>query len=240
MHLTTTAAPANNQTRTAAMYSYISQFFGGTLDPTWPHAVLIAGSIVGGALVGLGVILEAPKIFSVPVAAVFVGVVIEAACTLALFGFDEGISGAQQSKIIALETRIAPRVLTTAQCQGIVDSLGPFAGKKVRVTTYVADGEGSTLGQMIEVCLIAAKMDVQSALASLLPWNGFFAGIAVSGADKELVETLRSALATKGNLSVLPITGAFPGNEYRGPSSPEALPAMIVVGVKPAEKPKFE
>ena len=47
---------------------------------------------MGGALVGLGVILEAPKIFSIPVAAVFVGIVLEAACTLLLFGFDEGIS----------------------------------------------------------------------------------------------------------------------------------------------------
>jgi hypothetical protein len=68
------------------MCSYISQFFEGGLDPTWPHIVLIAGTIIGGALVGLGVILEASKIFSLPVAAVFVGVVIEAACTLLLFG----------------------------------------------------------------------------------------------------------------------------------------------------------
>jgi hypothetical protein len=90
----------------------MSQFFGGTLNPTWPHAILIAGTIIGGVFVGLGVILEAPKILSIPVAAVFVGVVIEAACTLLLFGFDEGISSAQQSKIIALETRIAPRGLS--------------------------------------------------------------------------------------------------------------------------------
>jgi hypothetical protein len=81
------------------MYSYMSQFFGGELDPTWPHAILILGCIVGGALVGLGVILEAPKILSIPVAAVFVGVVIEAVCTLLLFGFDEGISTKQQSQL---------------------------------------------------------------------------------------------------------------------------------------------
>lgn len=82
------------------MYSYTSQFFGGELDPTWPHIILIVGCIVGGALVGLGVILEAPKILSIPVAAVFVGVVIEAVCTLLLFGFDEGISTKQQSQLV--------------------------------------------------------------------------------------------------------------------------------------------
>jgi hypothetical protein len=88
----------------AAMYSYITQFFSGTLDPFWPHAALIAGSIIGGALVGLGIILEAPKILSLPVAAVVVGVVIEAACTLLLFGFDEGTSDAQQRTIGQLLT----------------------------------------------------------------------------------------------------------------------------------------
>jgi hypothetical protein len=88
------------------MYSYMSQFFGGVLDPTWPHAVLIAGSIIGGALVGLGVILEAPKILSIPVAAVVIGVIIEAACTLLLFGFDEGISSRQQASIVGQQISI--------------------------------------------------------------------------------------------------------------------------------------
>lgn len=87
------------------MYSYISQFFGGALDPAWPHIVLITGTVVGGALVGLGVVLEAPKILSIPVAAVIVGVVIEAACTLLLFGFDEGISTSQQSQIAVATDR---------------------------------------------------------------------------------------------------------------------------------------
>jgi hypothetical protein len=91
------------------MYSYMSQFFGGALDPTWPHAILIAGTIIGGALVGLGVILEAPKIVSIPVAAVFIGVVIEAACTLLLFGFDEGITRSQQATIAAQQREIRGR-----------------------------------------------------------------------------------------------------------------------------------
>lgn len=83
------------------MYSYISQFFSGGLDPTWPHIVLLATAILGGALVGLGVILEAPKILSVPVACVVLGVVMEAVATLLLFAFDEGISNRQNAAIIA-------------------------------------------------------------------------------------------------------------------------------------------
>jgi hypothetical protein len=111
------------------MYSYASQFFGGSLDPTWPHVILIAGSIVGGALVGLGVILEAPKIFSVPVAAVFIGVIIEAACTLLLFGFDEGISQSQQNRIASLDQQLLqirfPRSLNFEKFKAGIDGIPP-------------------------------------------------------------------------------------------------------------------
>jgi len=119
----------------------MSQFFGGALDPTWPHFILIAGTILGGALVGLGVILEAPKILSLPVAAVFVGIVIEAACTLSLFGFDEGISGSQLTKIIALEEELAPRSLTDEQVNRIGDKLLKFAGRRVDV---IIDARGAS------------------------------------------------------------------------------------------------
>ena len=108
MHFTTATTPAKSQTKAPAMYSHISQFFSGTLDPTWPHVALIGGAIIGGALVGLEVILEAKKFFSVPTVIVFVGIVIEAACTVLLFGFDEGISHAQQSTI---EQLLSPRRL---------------------------------------------------------------------------------------------------------------------------------
>jgi hypothetical protein len=93
---------------------------------------------------------------------------------------------------------------------------------------------------MIEVCLTSAKLDVEQALSTILPWGGFFSGVAVSGADKELVDAIRDALASKGNLVTVPITGAFKGNEYRGPATSDPLPAMVIVGVKPVEKPKFE
>jgi hypothetical protein len=123
----------------------MSQFFGGALDPTWPHIVLIAGTIVGGALVGLGVILEAPKIISIPVAAVFIGGVIEAACTLLLFGFDEGISGSQQSKIIALEARLTARSLTPQQQRAIADAAAALVGALRKAGIEAALAEKTSL-----------------------------------------------------------------------------------------------
>jgi hypothetical protein len=56
-------------------------------------------------------------------------------CTIFLFVFDEGISSSQQgiiseqkSKIIELETKIAPRDLSSIQMQSIADAIRPFAG----------------------------------------------------------------------------------------------------------------
>jgi hypothetical protein len=76
----------------------MSGFFSGAADPFWPHAILLTVAIVASFAVAFGIVLENPK---VTVANVLVvgGVAIEAVCTLLLFGFDEGISSAQQSAI---------------------------------------------------------------------------------------------------------------------------------------------
>jgi hypothetical protein len=131
------------------MYAYWSNFTSGAFDPTWPHFLLIGGSLVGGALVGLGVILEAHKIFSLPTLSVFIGIVLEAICTLLLFTFDEGISKAQTDKIITLEERIAPRNLSPSQQQKIADSLRQFSDVQFVTVTYPTDPEGRRLEQQV-------------------------------------------------------------------------------------------
>jgi hypothetical protein len=88
------------------MYTYMSEFFSGTLDATGPHAVLISICVAGGIAVGLGIILEAEKFWSVPTMLVVFGVAFEAICTILLFGFDEGISSAQQNIIEGERTEI--------------------------------------------------------------------------------------------------------------------------------------
>jgi len=55
---------------------------------------LIFGAVLGGILVGIGIIWEAKK-FDAATATVFVGIVIEAVCTIFLFVTDEGISRTQ-------------------------------------------------------------------------------------------------------------------------------------------------
>ena len=88
-----------------------------------PHLVLILLAVIGGLAVGGGIIWEASRsghLWTLPTAFVFFGVAIEAAATVILFEFDEGISRNQQSiidvqqtvirsqndKIIALDTQL--------------------------------------------------------------------------------------------------------------------------------------
>lgn len=79
-------------------------FFSGSLDPFWPHVMLLSVAIAASFAVAVGIVLENPK-WSLSNVLVVGGVAIEAVCTLLLFGFDEGISQSQQSKIIAMEAR---------------------------------------------------------------------------------------------------------------------------------------
>jgi hypothetical protein len=103
----------------ASMLAYFSAVWAGEADPLWPHVVLLSVSIISAFTVGAGILLESPKysdsVHRVATWLVLGGIAVESLCTVLLFVFDERVSGAQQSKIIALETRIAPRILTTAQ-----------------------------------------------------------------------------------------------------------------------------
>jgi hypothetical protein len=97
--LTIAISGTDSQVSAATIYAYASQFFSGTLDPTWPHGVLIFVSVAAGVAVGVGIVLEAEKFFSLPTMLVVFGVAFESVCTILLFGFDEGISKGQKAQI---------------------------------------------------------------------------------------------------------------------------------------------
>lgn len=117
--------PNRTRMNVAAISTYIGEFFFGGVDPSMPHLVLILAAIAGGLAVGGGIIWEAARaghLYTLPTALVFFGVIIEAAATVILFEFDEGISRHQQfiievqnDKIIALEKQLAKRHIDAAQ-----------------------------------------------------------------------------------------------------------------------------
>jgi hypothetical protein len=98
------------------MVTYLSAVLSGTAEPFWPHCVLISISVLASFAVAGGIIFESPKYspatHRVATWLVIGGVAVEALCMVSLFAFDEAISSAQQEKIIALETKLAPRTLS--------------------------------------------------------------------------------------------------------------------------------
>jgi hypothetical protein len=85
------------------------------------HMYLLAGDVLATWVVAAGILWEhgPADVRKVADRLVIWGVVAETLCSVALFTFDEGISAAQQSKIIALETQLAPRFLDKTQFDAI-------------------------------------------------------------------------------------------------------------------------
>jgi hypothetical protein len=126
----------------AAICAYISAIWAGAEDPVWPHLVLIPLSVFAGIAVGAGIVFEAPKYSEKAHKrafwAVVLGIAIESLCTVLLFVVDERISAAQQStielqqsKIIELETKLAPRELSSTQRESVAAAIKSFSGMHV-------------------------------------------------------------------------------------------------------------
>jgi hypothetical protein len=131
-----------------------NEVLSGTSDELVTHKVLIWTSLVGEVLVSIGILLEIERPLNLKkilsFAAVIIGVVISAAGTLLLLNFDEAISGAQQSKIIALETRIAPRVVEKEQ----YDAIQTLRGKVRAVSVFSSpDVEPAMFGSQLDAAL---------------------------------------------------------------------------------------
>jgi hypothetical protein len=135
----------------------MSGFFSGGVDPLWPHIILLSIAIVASASVAFGIVLENPK-WSVANVLVVGGVAIEAVGTILLFGFDEGISNAQQSTIVAQQSEIirltTPRNLSPAAVQRVASKVCPFGAIQFDVVHVTSDEIlfGNELGKIWTLC----------------------------------------------------------------------------------------
>ncbi len=181
------------------MLTYISRFWLGGFEPFWPHIVLLSSSVVASLAVGAGIIFERPKyspsVHRVAFWLVVGGVVIEAICTIFLFVFDEGISGAQQStiraqqrKIIALEGQIAPRHIDPDEQEVIAKVLRRFPG--IQFDLCITPGIEEGFLKDIENMLALAGWTVRNfggpnaSPEQLVVPQGFDPGIGVCGVTK--------------------------------------------------------
>lgn len=100
------------------MNSFFAEFISGQLNPPWTHGILLGGAIIAEALVAAGILLESPKDKGfrewLGLGLVFGGVVISAIFTIALFVFDEGISGTQSTELKSAEAKLGDAIKTAA------------------------------------------------------------------------------------------------------------------------------
>jgi hypothetical protein len=209
------------------MLTYLSDFPSGTADPFWPHVILLSVSVVASFAVGAGIIFEAPKysefVHRVAIGLIIAGVVIEAACTIFLFVFDEGISSAQQSKIIALETKLAPRTLSDSEVAEIAATLHRFSAPEFTIGSY--GGEAAALAARLRTLLEKAGWAWYERIFQMVPLAGT-TGIQVwarSQSSRDAARPLVDALNGKFIEATL-----LPDR----PDNPSELKIEIIVGSK--------
>jgi hypothetical protein len=176
------------------MLTYLSHFFSGEVDPFWPHIILLSVTVAASFAVGAGIIFEAPKysesVHRIAVRLVIAGVVVEAACTIFLFVFDEGISSAQQSKIIALESRLAARSLSDDQAAEVAKRLKPFSTLTFQIIPYWENPDSLDIANRIAGVLASVgwKLENPERFTTLV---GVITGIIVN-VDKRASDTARN------------------------------------------------
>jgi hypothetical protein len=144
----------------------------------WPHLLLLGGATFGGVLVGIGILKES-ETWNVAAILVLIGVIIEPIFTLWLFVYDENISRAQQSTIVALETTLSPRVVEQAKAGSI---LAKFSDMRFIVFSNSDSEPTRTAAQIRYLLRVAAHWEKLSAVSFPFP-PSFFPGVVVhSGA----------------------------------------------------------
>jgi hypothetical protein len=178
--------------------------------------------------------LEAKKLLSLPTMLVVVGGVIEAACTIALFGFDEGISRAQQGRIAFLNFELAPRAISDTEAQKIINGeLSKLAGGTVVVQSYAMDPESSRLGRELLFIFSKAGLKPTNSLASLTvagPNSVYLSGIQVMNPGSPDGQNLGLRIM----LEIQSATGGRIDIQDRVANVPEVT---IFVGLKPLAIP---
>jgi hypothetical protein len=144
---------------------YVSRFISGDFEPFWPHAILLSSSVLASIAVGAGILFERPEysssVHKIAFWLIVVGIAVEAVCTIFLFVFDEGISSAQQSKIISLENRLAGRSLTAEQQEALKRRMTPFAKQRVSIGVLPMLKEHADFGLQLLAVLKASGVDAE-------------------------------------------------------------------------------
>lgn len=177
------ASPARRPAWTTiiAIPSLWGAVLSGVSDEGSTHTALIWTSLVGEVLVAIGILLEIQRPLNLKkvlsFAAVIIGVILGAAGTLLLLKFDEAISllqqrtiSAQNSTIIGLERKIAPRDLDDSQVESVASKIKQFSGMHFDLAMN-QDLESMRLLDRIENALLSAGWQEQPPPAGITTFD---------------------------------------------------------------------
>lgn len=127
------------------------------------QSILLGGDVLATIAVGWGILWEAPdqspERHRIAKWLVIGGIIAETVFSISLFVYDESISQEQQSKIIALETKLAPRTLSETQIAEITEALKPFSGEKYVGSVGAGIADGCSLWGQLDQALSNAGWD---------------------------------------------------------------------------------
>jgi hypothetical protein len=143
---------------------------------------------------------------------------------------------------LALEKQVAPRRLDADQMNAIVSALSPYAGKRVRLESYVLDVESAVLGKLLGACLTKAGLVVdETGMMNVQSFGRASFGLHISG-EQPLVTALAFAFSNRGQLFTKANSKPSHGVSIVAAPSSEPLPsdALVFIGVKPIDVPVIE
>jgi hypothetical protein len=184
--------------------AYLSALLSSWFGPDSVRPVLLAGTFVSEVVVALAILAESKfdtcKGWVVAISMV-AGISVGVYCTVALFTYDESISLAQQdtiegqqSKIIALETRIAQRELssdTIAKLRAAIAAVPTSVPRKVVFSYLIGDNDSAYLAYEIGRYFIGDKTRWDLSIEVRLYITTLFWGVKVFGPDNSTTLAVR-------------------------------------------------
>jgi hypothetical protein len=219
---------------------FFADFSSGRLNESSTHWWLIVVIVAAEISLGVGILIESPKDKTrweqFGVGLVLAGCVVSALSTVLLLVFDEGISRAQNTTIIALDKAIAPRRLSSDNITALRDAVVPFRGSPISIWSYGLDTEGRLFAAQIKSVLDIAQIAPIDRIGAMVSSTTPRIGIVISGTDEKLIVALLKALRPFSAKRVSPSSpGSYSqtGADIVFGELNTPVAAEIFVGIKP-------
>jgi len=206
--------------------TYFNAFISGDLNSYWTHLWLLGGIFLFEVIVGVGIILEVTLPMTsrqiIATGMVVGGILFGIMLTLGLFVFDEGVSSAQQSKIIALETQLSPSKEQHDALQGL-------RGKVLSLSFMSSpDVEPAFFSAQLQASLIDAGIEIKPYFSPPgMNWVGTLVYLPKRENDNNVVDAL--LFKTLTDIGLNPAKYSF---DELGLPVPRDVP-LIIVGARP-------